>query len=994
MFTQYGQIVGTIEYMSPEQAQFNQLDVDTRSDIYSLGVLLYELLTGNTPFDKQRLRTAAFDELLRIIREEEPPRPSVKLSTSETLPSIAASRHIEPHKLSTLVRGELDWIVMKALEKDRSRRYETASSFAADVQHYLNDEAVVACPPSAGYRFRKFARRNKAAMATTAAIAAALVVGIVGTTWQAVRATRAERDALTFAEDARRAEAAATAEAARADAEAENARVEAAIAQAVNDFLNDDLLLQASPDNEPDRDVRLHTVVLRAAAVIDGRFPDQPLVEAAIRHSLGEVFHALGDYERAEEFFRKALEIRERVSGPMNVDTLDSMTQLGSVLSGLGETDHGEELHNRTLRLAVEALGPEHHRTLSVRKNVAQRRRARGEYDEAERILREVLAIEEAIYGREHRRTLRTLHELAAVYIERAQASGEHRFLVEARPLMREVADGSKRLLGETHPATLLAMRGLSMVLIELGEPDQVLPVLLELMGTEQQVLGPEHPDTLMSKHTYAWELYCRGELAHAEGILQDVCTLQRERLGVEHPETLMTMSALAAVLNGMGRESEAETLFREAIAIRRRIHERDGARPDEKSHKKLISDTVNLGVVLQNLHRYADAEPLFREAAETRRRELGSEHMDTVFALHQHAVSLFKLERFNEAEPRLREVIELRDKLSTYGLRNVSEQGGPWSAERVLAEVLFRNGKGPDAIDLLSTRREFLERHGSKLPERSERSVLRELAKVNAALAFLYRKAEQWDDMHEAWKRASAAQEELLDGIPHDAEIKLALRNNCRNLGVWHRDKQEYARALSYQERALSLSEELVSAHPENVTYQKSHDEDIGRLAYICRRWALHLVTADDSNDHDNERAIELARRAADLQHDVAAHHAALAVAQYRAGDWRASIEAFERADDLTEGADHEHRMLFAMAVWRLGEQQRAEQLYGEGAGWIAQHRADNERLQSERREAEELMGIGEMQRARLIEQYCPTETGNSTGTEDLVGSETAMDP
>ncbi len=195
MFTQFGQIVGTVDYMSPEQAELNQLDIDTRSDIYSLGVLLYELLTGETPFDRQRLRSAAFDELLRIIREEEPPKPSLRLTTSKSLESIAANRQIEPKKLSTLFRGELDWIVMKALEKDRTRRYETANGLANDIRRYLNDVAVVACPPSAGYRFRKFARRNKAALTTALLVAAALVVGLFGTGWQAVRATRAKHDA-------------------------------------------------------------------------------------------------------------------------------------------------------------------------------------------------------------------------------------------------------------------------------------------------------------------------------------------------------------------------------------------------------------------------------------------------------------------------------------------------------------------------------------------------------------------------------------------------------------------------------------------------------------------------------------------------------------------------------------------------------------------------------------------------------------------------------
>ena len=157
MFTEFGQVVGTIDYMSPEQAKFNQLDIDTRTDIYSLGVLLYELLTGETPLDRKRLHAAAFDEMLRIIREEDPPKPSQRLSTSGTRASVAACRHTEPKKLALLVRGELDWIVMKALEKDRNRRYETANGLGMDIQRYLSDEHVLACPPSAGYRLRKFA---------------------------------------------------------------------------------------------------------------------------------------------------------------------------------------------------------------------------------------------------------------------------------------------------------------------------------------------------------------------------------------------------------------------------------------------------------------------------------------------------------------------------------------------------------------------------------------------------------------------------------------------------------------------------------------------------------------------------------------------------------------------------------------------------------------------------------------------------------------------
>jgi serine/threonine protein kinase/Tfp pilus assembly protein PilF len=192
LHTEFGAIVGTFEYMSPEQAELNQLDIDTRSDIYSLGVLLYELLTGTTPLERKRLKEVAILELLRLVREEDPPRPSTRLSTVQELPSIAANRGLEPRKLSGLVRGELDWIVMKCLEKDRNRRYETANGLARDIEHYLHDEPVNACPPSRGYRLRKFARKYRKILLAVAAFAMLLLTGAGVSTWQAVRATRAQ----------------------------------------------------------------------------------------------------------------------------------------------------------------------------------------------------------------------------------------------------------------------------------------------------------------------------------------------------------------------------------------------------------------------------------------------------------------------------------------------------------------------------------------------------------------------------------------------------------------------------------------------------------------------------------------------------------------------------------------------------------------------------------------------------------------------------------
>ena len=193
LYTAFGAIVGTLEYMSPEQAVLDQLDVDTRSDIYSLGVLLYELLTGTTPLDRQRMKQVAILEMLRLIREEEAPRPSTRLGTTEELPSIAANRGTEPKRLRGVLRGDLDWIVMKALEKDRARRYDTASAFAADVQHYLHDEPVLAGPPGAGYRARKFVRRNRGPVLAASLVLLALVGGVIGTSFGLLRAQEARR---------------------------------------------------------------------------------------------------------------------------------------------------------------------------------------------------------------------------------------------------------------------------------------------------------------------------------------------------------------------------------------------------------------------------------------------------------------------------------------------------------------------------------------------------------------------------------------------------------------------------------------------------------------------------------------------------------------------------------------------------------------------------------------------------------------------------------
>ena len=289
-----GAIVGTPAYMSPEQADPSSMDIDTRTDVYALGVMLYELLTGSPPIDAKQFQRGAILEMLRMVREVDPPRPSTKLSTAEALPNIAANRSIEPARLAKLLQGELDWVVMKALEKDRTRRYETANGFARDIQRYLADEVVEARPPSRGYRLKKFVKRNKGQVIAASLVFLTLVGGIVGTSLgmaSARRAQKAEAEQRANADDQRD----------KAIASETKAREEAAKTQTINDFLTNDLLTQAEPANNAVEDkVTLLEVLDRAAEKVGTRFADQPELERALRETIANTYHGLASWEKAE----------------------------------------------------------------------------------------------------------------------------------------------------------------------------------------------------------------------------------------------------------------------------------------------------------------------------------------------------------------------------------------------------------------------------------------------------------------------------------------------------------------------------------------------------------------------------------------------------------------------------------------------------------------------------------------------------------------------
>jgi serine/threonine protein kinase/tetratricopeptide (TPR) repeat protein len=399
IYTRFAQLIGTPLYMSPEQAEMSGLDMDTRADVYALGVLLYELLTGTTPFDKARFRTAAFDEIRRIIREEDPPRPSTRLSSlGGTLSAVSANRKTDPAKLAGLVRGELDWIVMRCLEKDRSRRYETANGLAKDVQRYLAGDTVEACPPTFGYRLRKAYRRNRAAILTAGAFALLLVAATAVSVAFATQARRAAEDAVAERDHATAAEARAAAE--------------AATARAVNEFFCRDVFGRANPLRSGDRDLKVRTVLDEVAPQIEAQFAGRPLAEASVRHAIGDAYLSLGELDKARPQLERAFAVRRQELGDRHPDTLLSQDRLSHVPMMFGDFTQARALAEDALQKARESLGEDHSVTLDLQKTMAT---VLGTRIEAEKHAATAEAGMSRLYGRDDPRALHALAYLAKV---------------------------------------------------------------------------------------------------------------------------------------------------------------------------------------------------------------------------------------------------------------------------------------------------------------------------------------------------------------------------------------------------------------------------------------------------------------------------------------------------------------------------------------------------------------------------------------------------
>jgi non-specific serine/threonine protein kinase/serine/threonine-protein kinase len=519
LFTEQGQLIGTPEYMSPEQAEMSGLDVDTRSDIYSLGVMLYELLVGVLPFDEQDFRSGGIDQIQRIIRETDPPKASSRLSgLDDTQTSIAEHRKTDPASLCKELKGDLDWIIMKAMEKDRTRRYESANGLTVDIQRYLNNEPILARPPSTGYRLRKFFRRHKMGVAAAVLVSLALIVGVAGLTIGLKEALKAKNEALQ----------------------------QAAKVEAINKFLNSML---SSPDPSKDgRDVKVIDILDIAREKIGESFKGKPEIEASVRHTLGKTYDAIGVYEKSIAELERALDIKKRILGLDHPDTLLTMNSLATVFIRFGKYAEAESILREAVSRKKRVLGAENKQTLISMHNLGVVYYYQGKFKEAESLGRETLEVRKKVLGENHPDTIFSLGHLAATL------GGQEKH-EEAVKLYSEAKEKAMRIYGSEHPETLRTVHNLAIELNHLKKYQESETLFRDTLEKQKKVFGPDHPDTIITMANLADLLNNMARFHEAEALSREALEKEKRVFGIDHPLTKFTQEVFDKSLEGSGRK-------------------------------------------------------------------------------------------------------------------------------------------------------------------------------------------------------------------------------------------------------------------------------------------------------------------------------------------------------------------------------------------------------------------------------------------------------
>ncbi len=719
-FTQDGAIVGTLEYMSPEQAGRSGVDIDARCDIYALGVLLYELLTGSTPLERSRIHELDRGEILRRIKEDEPLRPSNRVSDStEKLALIASRRGVEAKHLVRAIAGDLDWIVIKALEKDRTRRYDTASGLARDVQRYLDQDPVEARPPSRAYRAGKFARKHRRALGVAAVFVLLLLGSSVVSTALMLRARSAEQLMSQALEEIRQAQG--------------EAQSEALKAKAINDFLTDDLMTQAEPAmNAVEDRVALVDVLDRAAENVGARFGGQPGVESALRQMIAKTYHGLASWAKAEQQWRTLLESArerngaesrealwalselahvlhhrgrhdaevlemarsaseglERMLGPEDPNALVSRDKLAQAYAYAGRTAEAIKLYEPMLSLWESQCGPDDPNTIGAYNNLAVAYRFAGRLDEAIKLLESTLTRLESKRGADHPGTLITRNNLASVY----QRAGR---FAQAINLLEPKRAALESRLGFDHPNALSARHILGAAYRDAGRIDDSIKLLESTLALEESKLGPDHPSTLGTRDSLATTYRNAGRVPEAIKLLEPTVTLLDSKLGADHLDALSTRNNLALTYLDAGRFAESIKLLEPIVALRELK-----LGPD---HPDTLVSRNNLGTAYEKGGRVAEAIKVLEPARALMESRLGVDHPNTLAAYDNLATAYRKAGRAVEAIKLYEATFKARE--SKLGLEHHDTVFTGWS----LAMAYRQANRNADSVKLLESMCALLE--------------------------------------------------------------------------------------------------------------------------------------------------------------------------------------------------------------------------------------------------------------------------------------------
>jgi tetratricopeptide (TPR) repeat protein len=604
LVTRAGRSVGTLGYMSPEQADPTVRDVDTRTDVYSLGVVLYELLTGVLPFDPRQWKTKPLHELLRQLHEEDPPTPSTRVNADSS--GAAKNIRIELNKLVRQLRGDLDWITLKALERERERRYSSPSDLAADLNRYLRDEPITARPPSVSYRTRKFVRRNRLAVVFTAALA---LLGIGFAISLAIERNRARREADT--------------------------------SKRVSDFMAG-MFKISDPTESRGNTVTAREILDKASEQIETGLGQDPQVQARLMQTMGITYRGLGLYEKAHTLLQHAVSIQARTLGPDNPETLRSLAVLGAVVKAQGGFADSEKLLRRALAGQQRTLGPDHPETMDTVSFLTDTLEAEGHLAEAEGLLRRTITNQQRMIGPENRATLRSMRSLTQILRDQGH-------LAEAEKFGRETMALEQHALGSDHPGTLWSMNQLALTLEQEGRYADAEKLFRETLAIETRVLGPDHDNTRAALGNLGVTLQEEKRLTEAEAIQREELSRTRKAMGPENPNTLDSMDNLAITLGKEHKLDESEKLLRDAVEI--------GVRTIGPTASTTRNAVGNLATTLAYEKRADQSMAWFEKLMEYSSKAEGTAMVD---AHYQYAAGLSILGRRDQAVEHLQEAVKL----------------------------------------------------------------------------------------------------------------------------------------------------------------------------------------------------------------------------------------------------------------------------------------------------------------------------------------------